>query len=99
MKKFDVLVYHIQDISLPLNITFFQEFSQSNNTLPENAITKMELCVANICQWMETKMLKLDDDNTEILIIHLKSVHHYLLLEGVRIGNIHVTRQKFDGDI
>ena len=69
----------------------FQEFSLSDTTSPEIAIRKMELYVASIRQWMKTNMLKLNDDKTEILIIHPKSAHQHLLPEGVRIGNIHVT--------
>ncbi|KAK2170455.1 hypothetical protein NP493_1152g00023 [Ridgeia piscesae] len=40
---------------------------------------------------MKPNMRKLNDDTTEIRIIHPKSAHHNLLPEGVRIGNIHVT--------
>ena len=80
-----------QGISLPLTIQLFREFSLNNNTLPENTITKIELCVASIHQWMETNKLKLNDDNTKIVIILLKSAHQSLLLDGVIIGNIHIT--------
>ena len=69
----------------------FQEFSQSDNTSPEIAIRKMERCVISIRQWMKTNMLKLNDDNTEILIIRQKSAHQHLLPESVRIGNTNVT--------
>ncbi|KAK2153178.1 hypothetical protein NP493_2338g00027 [Ridgeia piscesae] len=41
----------------------------------------MELCVVSIRQWMKTNMLKLNDDKTEILIIHPKSAHHTFFLE------------------
>jgi len=40
---------------------------------------------------MKTNVLKLNDDKTEIPIIHPKSAHQYLLPEGVGIGNSHVT--------
>ena len=54
----------------------------------------MEICVASIRQWMKTNTLKLNDDKTEILIIHPKSAHQHLLPNGVRISNIHVTPNK-----
>ena len=40
---------------------------------------------------MKTNMLKLNDDKTEILIIHPKSAHQHHLPESVRIGNTNVT--------
>ena len=67
----------------------FQEFSLSDNTSLEIAI--MERCVISIRQWMKTNMLKLNDDKTNILIIHPKSAHQHHLPESVRIGNTNVT--------
>ena len=69
----------------------FQVFSLNDNTSPAIAVRKMELCVASICQWMKTKMLKLNDDKTQNLISHLKSAYQYLLPEGVRTRKILVT--------
>ena len=69
----------------------FQKNCLSDNTSPEIAIRNIELCVASIHQWMKTNMLKLNDDKTEILIIHPKSAQQHILPEGVRIGNIPVT--------
>ena len=43
-----------------------------------------------LCQWMKTNMKKLNDDKTEILIIHPKSEYQHILPEGVQIRNIHV---------
>ena len=69
----------------------FQEFRLSDNTSPEIVIRKIERCVISIRQWMKTNMLKLNDDKTEILIIHPKSAHQHHLPEIVRIGNTNVT--------
>ena len=77
----------------------YHKFSLSDNISPEIAIRKMELCVESIRQWMNTNKLKLNDDKTEIIIIHPKSAHQHLLPEGVRIVNIHVTPNTHDRNV
>ena len=85
--KLHGMTYHLYADDTQL----FQEFSLSDNTSPEIAIRKMECCVIGIHQWMKTNMLKLNDDKTEILIIHPKSANQHLLPESVRTGNTNVT--------
>ena len=84
------------------DIQRFQEFSLSDNISPDIAITKIELCVASICQWMKTNMLKRNDDKTEIITIQPKSATQNVLPDDVAICNVRVLpthTPETDGDL
>ena len=58
---------------------------------PEIAIAKMELCVASIRQRMKINTLKLHDDKTEFLVIHVKSANQQVLPDCVTVGNARIS--------
>ena len=57
--------------------------------LPEDedwALTRLEVCLTEVCQWMATNWLKLNDSKTEFIIFGSKRNLSYLINKSITIG-------------
>ena len=89
MRKHGIL-YHLYADDTQL----YLEFSLSDTTSQANDILRLELCIVDIRAWMRTHMLKLNDDKTELIIIHPKSAEQDRLPDSVVIGNSSIKPSK-----
>lgn len=65
----------------------YLEFKLRDSMSAGTAISRMELCAASIRSWMSKNMLKLNDDKSELLVIHPQSVNPSTLSNSLTIGS------------
>ena len=83
--------YHLYADDTQLYLAFNPDEKQSE----EEALSKLELCVKDIREWMYQNKLKLNDDKTEFLILGKKAHRSKINTESVLIGetSVHPNQQ------
>lgn len=88
----DILRHHGVSYHLYADDTqLYLEFRLTDEVSQQEAIRRLELCVASIRAWMSKNMLRLNDDKTELLIAYPKSTTAANLPGSVVIGDANIT--------
>ena len=69
------------------DIQLYIEFSLLESTKGTEAMTGMESCVAMVRSWMHRNMLRLNGEETELIVIHPRSVAQHRLPYIITMGN------------
>ncbi len=64
--------------------------SNHQTNLGKNVISKIELCVHDIKDWMTTNLLKLNDSKTELIVFAPKHLRQHCQNINIKIGDINV---------
>ena len=81
VKKYNIQ-YHLYADDTQLYITF----NQSSPTSMAIAKEQMEQCITEIKLWMDTYLLKLNEDKTEFMLIQSRHAKNPLTVNSLRVG-------------
>jgi len=90
-KLFEVIKYHLPQAHAHAdNTQLCLSFSPDSATNQADAVAAMERCILDICTWMLTDKLKLNDDKTEFMLIGTKQQLSKVYIDTLTVGNIDV---------
>jgi len=61
-------------------------FKPNDNVSARKALCRVEICLSDIGSWMHTNMLKLNTDNTEVIVFSLKHNEQFVNDISVSVG-------------
>ena len=65
-------------------------FTLDNPEARREATDKLQRCIADICKWMETNALKLNEEKTEYIVFSRNKIHVH---DTIKAGNSNATAQ------